>query len=532
MTRGRWDRLRVPLVIVWGSMLLGPVESMALAERAGAGPNVFEGSVPRAQCGPGSRPETGIQGEVPVADRRSGRSAEGYDCNLAVVGHYGPDDGFEGASWQMAWFGDCAYFGTRIDGSEHKPGTQVIDASDRTDPRFSTSLTTTAMQNPWESLKAHLGRGLLAGTLVGSVKGVFTGPGWFDVYDVSRDCRHPTLLASKPFPGLGHEGNWAQDGRTYYAAGFTPGVVTAIDVEDAVNPRALGSFISQSMAHGLGTSLDGDRLYLAHVNADYTGPTVGGGAYGRGSRLGNNGLAIYDVSDFNRRRRNPRARLISTLYWKDGSIGQHVLPVTRNGRPYVVFVDEFDGGGARIIDIGDERRPRIVSKLRTEIQMPEHQATFDAGRDYNGERGGDLAPLTYNTHYCSVDRTDDPTILVCSAFESGVRVFDIQNFSKPREIAYFNPGGTGNRLPGSYGGTTGGYTSAAPRVIAESGELWFTDQDRGFYVTRFTNGVWPRSRGPCWAAPVGPARPAQPASAAVVEDEVQRGALLLRLRRR
>lgn len=107
-----------------------------------------------------------------------------------------------------------------------------------------------------------------------------------------------------------------------------------------------------------------------------------------------------------------------------------------------------------------------------------------------GPRRLALAPFTYNTHYCSVDRSDSPTILACSTFESGVRVFDIRDFRSP-EIAYFNPGGDGTRQSGSYGGTTGGYASASPRIVEETGELWFTDQDRGFYVTRFTNGVWP-----------------------------------------
>src|SRR5258708_2303891 len=45
--------------------------------------------VPRAQCGPGSDPETGMQGRVTTADVSSGRAGRGYRCNTVVVGHYG-----------------------------------------------------------------------------------------------------------------------------------------------------------------------------------------------------------------------------------------------------------------------------------------------------------------------------------------------------------------------------------------------------------------------------------------------------------
>jgi hypothetical protein len=103
-------------------------------------------------------------------------------------------------------------------------------------------------------------------------------------------------------------------------------------------------------------------------------------------------------------------------------------------------------------------------------------------------------PFGYNTHYCSVDRRDDPTILACSNFMSGVRIFDIRSFAAPREIAYYNPGGDGKAMPGSYGGHTAAYTTAAPRIIPETGEIWFTDMDAGFFVTKFAKGVWPSER--------------------------------------
>ena len=468
--------LRIFVSVVLGSAGVAGVRSTALASG-----DVFEGPVPRAECGPGSRPEPALQGEVTIADRESGRSSEGYTCNLEQVGNYRG----EGTQWQLAGYGDCAYYGTRLHGTQQKRGTIVVDASDPAHPRFSTNLTSPAMLDNWESLKVHEGRGLL-GAVLGS--GPVPYAGYFDVYDVAGDCAHPKLLASVPVNGLGHEGEWSPDGRTYYAAGLSgPGVVTAIDVSDPQAPRPITAFVAPTLVHGMGVSPDGKRLYLAHVNEDW----VAVGASGRDSVIAGNGLGIYDVSEIAERKPNPQVTPVGRATWTDGAIGQHALPMISRGRPYVVFVDEFHHGGARIIDVTDERNPRVVSKLKLEIQMPEHrELAYREARAYNHENGG-ILPFGYNSHYCNVDRLVAPTILACSNFESGVRVFDIRDIGAPREIAYFNPGGDGTRSPASWGGTTSGYTSAQPRTISERGEIWFTDQDRGFYIVRFTNGVWP-----------------------------------------
>lgn len=459
------------------------------AQRSTVG--VFEGPVPRAECGPGSRPETGLQGQVSVADRESGRSAQGYTCNLEVVGHYGPEQGFEGAEWQHTWYDHCAYYDTRLSGTQTRRGTIVLDVSDPTHPRFSQNLTTPAMLDPWESLKVNQRRGLLAGAFVADLQGV----GFFDVYDVTQDCAQPRLLASMPVNGLAHEGHWAPDGRTYYATGLAPGTVTAIDVSDPRSPRAITTFFASAVIHGLGVSEDGKRLYLAHINEDFGASVVSPVSP---STTNTNGLGIYDVSQIHDRKRNPQVRMVGRVTWTDGSTGQHAIPITSHGRPYVVFVDELGHGGPRIIDISDETAPRVVSKLKLEMQMPEHQAlALSEMRRPPKENGGLLPPLNgifgYNSHYCNVDRRHDPTVLACSNFESGLRVFDIGDVSHPREIAYFNPGGDGTAAPGGFGGTYSGYPSAAPRIFLNNGQaqIWFTDQDRGFYVVRFTNGAWP-----------------------------------------
>ena len=471
--------LPILAVLVLGSLGLVAVGTTVPAGATQRAAGVFEGPVPRAHCGPGSRPETAFQGEVTIADRKSGRSAQGYTCNLEQVGNY-PG---EGAQWQMAWYGHCAYYATKLAGTQERRGTIVVDVSDPATPRFSTNLTSLAMLDPWESLKVHQGRGLLAGVFTAGLEGA----GYFDVYDVKGDCARPKLLASVLVNGLGHEGEWAADGMTYYASGTNGGNLTAIDVSDPKAPTRISSFFASPVTHGFGLSSDGERLYLAEVNEDY----LPAGFLERGSVTDTNGLGIYDIGPIGDGAPVTSVRRIGKVSWKDGTIGQHAIPIRSKGRPYVVFVDEHGHGGTRIIDVSDETRPRVVSKLKLEIQMPEHKdLAYRETRTYRNENGGEL-PFGYNSHYCQVDRLAEPTILACSNFESGVRIFDIRDVLAPREIAYFNPGGDGRRRPGSSGGTTSGYTSAQPRIIAERGEVWFTDQDRGFYVVRFTNGAWP-----------------------------------------
>ena len=50
-------------------------------------PDISEVSVPKAECGPGSLPEPGLQGDVSAEDRNSGRSRRGYRCNMTKVGN-------------------------------------------------------------------------------------------------------------------------------------------------------------------------------------------------------------------------------------------------------------------------------------------------------------------------------------------------------------------------------------------------------------------------------------------------------------
>src|SRR3954452_10048791 len=454
------------------SLLVGIAAAAVVPCAVAAGaPSVFEGPVPHAQCGSGSHSETALSGEVTVQEREDGKSQAGYWCNMVQVGNYAG----EGASYQMASYGHCAYYDTKFEGGEQSPGTQVIDVSDPAHPKLTTTLTSVGMLDRWESLKVNEKRGLLAGV------GAHTGESpaaVFDVYDVSADCAHPRLEASAPVNvALGHEGNWAPDGKTYYASD-RPGSLAAIDVSDPSSPSLITVAPLGTLDHGLSVSDDGNRAYWAM-------PQLGGGE--------GNGLLILDVSDIQRRAALPQPRTIATLSWTDGSQAQMTIPVKIDGHPYLVFVDELGNGAARIIDIGDETHPKVIAKLKLDIQLPANQSV--ASSEASSSFG-------YNAHYCAVPQRDEPGIVGCSYFESGVRIFDIRDPYHPQEIAYFNPGGTPGPRPGSQrGGGTSGYTSAMVRFVGD--QVWFTDQDKGFYATRFTNGAWPFQEPA--AAPAGAA---------------------------
>ena len=425
-----------------------------------------------AVCGAGASPETGMQGQVSLADRESGRSQLGYWCNLELVGqHKG-----EGASWQHTWYEDCAYYDTSYPSGQ---GVQVIDVGVPSAPRKTAALQTPAMLDPWESLKANEKRGLLGADAGWNL----AGPAFFDVYDLVPDCTQPKLLASVPMAGIGHEGDWAPDGLTYYVGTLPPYAI--IDVANPQAPVTIAREENVGSGHGLSLTDDGNRMYAV------------------GASCGN-GLKIFDTTQVQNRTPNPAMPVIGEVCWEDGSTAQHTIPVTIKGKPYVIFVDEGGAGGslainagaARIIDISDETKPVVISKMKLEIHNPEFEAIQSEDIAGNGGFG-------YQAHYCGVDQRHEATVLGCGYFQSGLRIFDIRDPYHPKEIAYYNPPAQGGRslpasnrhFPAYSGPSNSGYASSQVRFIKERGEVWFTDQDSGFIVVRFTNGAWPFGDG-------------------------------------
>ena len=264
---------------------------------------------PQAECGPGSRPETGTQGRVSPEDHESGRAARGFTCNTELVGSYtkpnavGTVGGFKVERYVDAAGHDCAYYDSTLmfptNLFDLEGGVNVLDMADPLQPKLTARLVTPAMDSPHESLVLSHRRGLLA-AVVGNVT---TNVGIVDIYDVSADCRHPVLLSSTPVGFLGHESGMAPDGRTFYSASPSSSTLVAVDISNPSLPHPI--WIGNYDSHGLSISDDGNRAYVAGVDS---------------------GLIILDVSEIQARRPLPAVREVARLQWNSMSIPQNAFP--------------------------------------------------------------------------------------------------------------------------------------------------------------------------------------------------------------
>ena len=448
-----------------------------------------------AQCGPNDRPETGLQGQIPIPDRASGRSHSGYTCNLEEVG-FMPSSSFA----NFDTYENCAYYSDTIGAFNAEGGTVVVDVSDPRKPVQTAYLTERAAANAGESLRVHRERGLLVADRYFLANGVSNvddpdANRALDVYDISKDCRKPKLLADVVMPSaVGHEGCFQPDGMVYYMA--STDTITPIDLSDPRNPKQLSE--PQNLGiHGCSTSEDGKRAYLADI--------------------GTHRLAIADTSEVQARKQNAQIKVIGELPTPGNDGQQSTIPIFYSGHPYIFDFAEYaelgrscasrpgretNFGYPMIVDIADERNPKVVSKIFNEVTLPENCAAVSADSatfPTNGLTKGDVFGLVgsrvflYDSHYCSTDRTHDPTIVACASFGSGIRVYDIRNPRAPKEIAYFNPG-TVNAPAGALANATVG----RPVIRTDLRQIWFADIAKGFYTVQFREGVWPfRGQEPC-----------------------------------
>jgi hypothetical protein len=430
----------------------------------------------RAQCGPGSKAEPSIQGRVP-----EGSATDGLWCNVTLLSHQGTSGGFKVYRYVDAAGHECGYYDTALlfplnafNFNSNGVGVAVLDMSNPKDPKQTDTLTAPAMLSPHESVNLNTKRGLLAAV---SGNPAFY-PGVVSIYDVSKDCRHPVETFTGLLAKAGHESGFSQDGKTFYATGTGYKTITAIDVTDPAAPHVVSQLNEYS--HGMSLSDDGNRAYIADPNQ--------------------RSMAIFDTSEIQARKDNPQVREVSRITWDRASIPQNAIPFTEAGHPYVLEIDEYnastlgngspdDVGAARIVDIADEKAPKIVGNLRLEINQPGPHKEFGSDPGADGQIQG--GAQGYAGHYCNIPTRVDPKIVACSFIASGMRLFDISDVTHPKEVGYFV---APTKAKPENGYEASNFAMSMPAFVPDRHEVWWTDGASGFYAIHVSDNAWPSSK--------------------------------------
>ena len=468
---GAWGQRRWRTAIIVLAALAGgavPIARAAPAPVDRAAERTATGT-----CGPGDRPETGIQGAVPIEDQLSGRSRYGYSCNLRWVGGARLASG---GDTQMTWYRTCAYRVVPAAGAA-SDGVAVIDVADPTRPRPGVVLREPEWAGQGGVLNVH--EGIHASERSGLL--VVPAGRFLSTYDVSRDCRRPELLSTFDVgPGQDvlsragltsgfHAGQLSPDGTFFYGTttgfeGFIAPLgpcLTVVDLLDPAHPEVAARWGGGFPCHDLGFDPSGTRAFVGTYSTVAGHPAAVVAAFtplGLASKA-LTGMAVLDTSEVQARRAGARLRQLGTVAGGD----QHTETYARiGGRDYVLGAEEATcpNGNVRIVDVTRAARPVVVGRMTLGVNQPEGCAVTLTEPD----RVSNL--LLYTSHYVSVDDPDDATLAFVSWYSAGLRVFDIRDPAHPVEVAYFNPpvGAAGAQLHDS--------TTTYPRYLPETGQIW------------------------------------------------------------
>ena len=315
-----------------------------------------------------------------------------------------------------------------------------------------------------------------------TVNGVATNP--LDVYDVT-DCLNPVLLSGTyDTAGGNHDGWLTPDAKTYYGIPFggvrvLSGPANAqvrnparidmhvTDLSDPRNPKHLMTWNRLSLPpevlalntrvlaatnfHDVSTNEAGTRVYMALYGGNNSLGGNNNNPIPEQNQRCSNGLLILDSSDIVNRVANPQLKYVSFLSWCDQQVdpdfgdgstaSSHATEYVRheNGKEYIVSTDESGGGLAgnaagmcaqrtygRMIDISDERNPKVVGTFKPDVNKPENcAANLAADTD-----GGMI-------HYLGFDDRNHMRLAIYAGANQGMRFVDWRDPANPKEIAYY-----------------------------------------------------------------------------------------------
>lgn len=395
------------------------------------------------------RTETGMQGQVPAADQDSGVAAAGYCRNFEMLATTPVEAGTERGN--VARFEHCAYSGTTDD-----PGLAVVDISDPTAPLTVASFP--GVGHTWDTLAVDRERRILVAKTrmaTDDPLGGAVGSAGFVIFSIGEDCtdlrERGTFdmgrgLSETPFASrqalAAHEFQVTPDGRAVVISlsipdlglgrAGTPSMIIA-DIRDLDTPRLLTTVDLSALlreqgvaAAALGThdfdfNPAGTRMYAGLFTGQQQGATPNpvwrGTAILDTSRLWDEEVAVV--------------RVLSgvgghTVRW--GRVGERELLVTNTEFDCLNGAPVYAPAGLQIVDITDERAPRVLSNPTLEVNATPANCLATAP-----DRTSNWA------HFGNFDDRDDARLYFATWSNSGVRAFDLRDPAKPVEVAYVNP---------------------------------------------------------------------------------------------
>ncbi len=173
-----------------------------------------------------------------------------------------------------------------------------------------------------------------------------------------------------------------------------------------------------------------------------------------------------------------------------------------DGHKYVLETDEFANftfgpdlvvsggyeedapvGAARLINIDNPANPFVVSNLRLAV----HQLSNRDGPQQNDP--GAKSPVGgYAGHYCSAPRYRNPGIVACGMIGSGLRIFDVRDPYRPREVGYFNQPTMPGEKPNNDGGAS---AMSAPSYDLKRRLVFYADGYKGLFAVRLAKRIVP-----------------------------------------
>jgi hypothetical protein len=358
------------------------------------------------------------------------------------------------------------------------PGWSIVDVTDPSKPEYVKHLP--GPENT-ETCQVQVANGIM----VTSLEKMIPVPGRGDLADLPyqagiyiwdvKDPVNPKRLSHFKTGGTGTHRNYWEGGRYVHLSaafrGFEGNIYVCVDIADPSNPVEVGRWwLPEQWSAGSEAP--------ARKGIHFHGP-----AYPSGDRLylgyGSAGMVILDVSDMS------LPRLVGRLGFHPpfgGALPCHtVLPLARRNLALVdseAIAEDCQEplNYAGIVDISDEKNPRLISLLPVPVPPP--------GSPYKNfcEKGGRFGPHNFHhsQHQPHFEDRDDRVYL--TYFNAGLRVYDISDPYLPKEIAYYVPPDPKKRI------------GPLPRrklvvqsedvIVDRRGYIYMTHKNQGLYILR------------------------------------------------